>query len=196
MYAMACHQRDYLWKLFAVENKQSVPAEDRNILPRGYGWSPMSFAIVHIAFRDNLESFNETKWPPVFAFQTPEEIKLYNKLVNVLCRDEVWLFWLWRVISLEFAATFLQCQDPERDCQSIECSWMGDIYFDFSKPPKEKINIGEEIGIFQKKHFAQVQHSVLASSFTRGWNGKYFDPTAIRRTPGEENAGPVLSVVL
>lgn len=26
---------------------------------------------------------------------------------------------------------------------------MGDIYFDFSKPPKEKINIREEIGIFQ-----------------------------------------------
>ncbi len=26
---------------------------------------------------------------------------------------------------------------------------MGDIYFDFSKPPKEKTNIREEIGIFQ-----------------------------------------------
>lgn len=55
MYAMACLQRDYLWKLFhlfAVKNKQYVPTEDRNILPRGYGWSPMSFAIVHIAFRD------------------------------------------------------------------------------------------------------------------------------------------------
>lgn len=45
---------------------------------------------------------------------------------------------------------------------------MGDIYFDFSKPPKEKINIREEIGIFQKRHFAKMQHSVLASSFTRG----------------------------
>lgn len=85
--------------------------------------------------------------------------------------------------------------DPERDCQSIECSWMGDIYFDFSKPPKEKINIREEIGIFQKRHFAKMQHSVLASSFTRGWNGKYFDPAAIVRTRGKENAG-LSSVVL
>lgn len=72
---------------------------------------------------------------------------------------------------------------------------MGDIYFDFSKPPKEKINIREEIGIFQKRRFAKMQHSVLASSFTRGWNGKYFDPAAIVRTPGKESAG-LSSVVL
>lgn len=72
---------------------------------------------------------------------------------------------------------------------------MGDIYFDFSKPPKEKINIRGEIGIFQKRRFAQMQHSVSASSFTRGLkNGEYFDPTAIVRTPGEENAGLVHSL--
>jgi len=32
-------------------------------------------------------SFNETKLPPMFAFQTTEEIKLYNKLVNALCTE-------------------------------------------------------------------------------------------------------------
>lgn len=43
------------------------------------------------------------------------------------------------------------------------------------------------------RHFA---HSVSASCFTRGWNGKDFDPTVITRTPGEENAGLSFVVVL
>lgn len=37
---------------------------------------------------------------------------------------------------------------------------MGDIYFDFVEPPKEKINIRKEIGL-SNRHFAQMQHSVL-----------------------------------
>lgn len=46
------------------------------------------------------------------------------------------------------------------------------------------------------RHFAQMQHSVSASCFTRGLNGKDFDPTVITRTPGEENAGLSFVVVL
>ncbi len=148
MYAMACFQRE-LWKLFypfAIRNKQYVPTEDRKH-PVTWLW-----AVTNV-FRNgqgNLESFNETKWPPLLAFQTTEEIKLYNKLVNVLCTEmKSGYFDCDMCYQLGIRCNLSAVPDPERGCQSIECSWMGDIYFDFSKPPKEKTNIREEIGIFQ-----------------------------------------------
>ncbi len=148
MYAMACFQRE-LWKLFypfAIRNKQYVPTEDRKH-PVTWLW-----AVTNV-FRNgqgNLESFNETKWPPLFAFQTTDEIKLYNKLVNVLCTEmKSGYFDCDMCYQLGIRCNLSAVPDPERGCQSIECSWMGDIYFDFSKPPKEKTNIREEIGIFQ-----------------------------------------------
>lgn len=181
---VACFQRES-WKLFypfAIENKQSVPAEDRK----------------HPAMRSpNVflgKSFNETKWPPVFAFQTTEEIKLYNKLVNALCTEmKSGYFDCDMCYQLGIRCNLSTAPDPERDCQSIECSWMADICFDFSKPPKEKINIREEIGIFWTDILLKC--SILCQR-VGGETATYFDPTAIGRTLGEANAGLSFAVVL
>lgn len=126
------------------ETNNLSPQKIENILSRGYGRSPMSFATVKRTWNPSMKP----NYLP-FAFQTTKEIKLYNKLVNVLCTEMMsGYFDCDMCYQLGIRCNLSAVPDPERGCQSIECSWMGDIYFDFSKPPKEKTNIREEIGIF------------------------------------------------
>ncbi len=127
------------------ETNNMSPQKIENILSRGYGG--------HQCLSQRSRELGILQWNQMTSpvcISTTDEIKLYNKLVMYCAqRWSLVILIVTCVISLEFACNLSAVPDPERGCQSIECSWMGDIYFDFSKPPKEKTNIREEIGIFQ-----------------------------------------------
>lgn len=110
------------WSRFAIKKpKQRIPAEDRR---------------------------HPSPIQPLFC-QAREKLKLYNKLVMDCAQRWSLVSLIVTCYQLGIHCNLFSAPDPERVCQSIECSWMGDIYFDFVEPPKEKINVRKEMGLFR-----------------------------------------------